>query len=172
MNTEVVEGKLAKTGETDISIIKARRTAFVARFIVLREGKRTRAHRVIELMEWDELTTVEELAARFRQAFLDNGDSMMPVDRDLRRSLAHSFRSLKFFVSEYAQRATSDFITALEDYGRSNELLFTEEEQPRSGGWRLPRELRKLKEEKESSGGILARQGKKSGKGQAADSRP
>ena len=32
--------------------IEARRTAFVARFIVLRESKRTKAHRVIEMMEW------------------------------------------------------------------------------------------------------------------------
>jgi hypothetical protein len=97
------------------------------------------------MMEWDDATTVEVLADRFRQAFLDNGDSMMPVDRDLRRALAHSFRSLKCFIQEYARRATNDFIEALEDYGRSNELLFTEQEQPRAGGWRLPNELRKLK---------------------------
>jgi hypothetical protein len=155
MNTEVVDVKLADIGETDASIIKARRTAFVARFIVLREGKRTKAHRVIEMMEWDDLTTVEELAARFRQAFVDNGDSMMPVDRDLRRSLAHSYRSLKFFISEYARRATRDFIGALEDYGQSNELLFCDEEQPRSGGWRLPHELRKLRAEKSTTPRIV-----------------
>ena len=76
---------------------------------------------------------------------------MMPVDRDLRRSVAHSYRSLKFFVMEYARRATLDFIGALEDYGRSNELLFTDEEQPRSGGWRIPHELRKLKEVKKNA---------------------
>ena len=164
MNTEVVDVKLADVGETDASIIKARRTAFVARFIVLREGKRTKAHRVIEMMEWDDLTTVEELSARFRQAFLDNGDSMMPVDRDLRRSLAHSYRSLKFFIAEYAQRATTDFISALEDYGLSNELLFTDDEQPRSGGWRLPHELRKLKADKEVAQALLPK-GKKGSRG-------
>jgi hypothetical protein len=146
METQVVELNLANPSEVDKSIIRARRAAFVARFIVLREGKRTRAHRVIEMMEWGDLTSVEELAHRFRQAFLDNGDNMSPVDRDLRRSLAHSYRSLKFFVSEYSHRATVDFIGALEDYGRSNELLFGAEEQPRSGGWRLPHELRKIKE--------------------------
>jgi hypothetical protein len=124
------------------------------------------------MMEWDDLTTVEELSARFRQAFLDNGDSMMPVDRDLRRSLAHSFRSLKFFVSEYAARATVDFIAALEDYGRSNELLFTEDEQPRSGGWRLPRELRRLKLESETPSGVITKHNKKGIKEQSADSRP
>jgi hypothetical protein len=96
-------------------------------------------------MEWGELTTVEELAGRFRAAFVENGDNMVPVDRDLRRALAHSFRSLKFFVEEYAVRATLNFIDALEDYERSNELLFVAEDQPKPGGWRLPTELRKLK---------------------------
>jgi hypothetical protein len=145
MESDVKANPRDPIGPKERDIIRARRTAFVARFIVLREGKRTRAHRAIEMMEWDDATTVEVLAERFRQAFLDNGDSMMPVDRDLRRALAHSFRSLKCFIQEYARRATNDFIEALEDYGRSNELLFTEEEQPRAGGWRLPNELRKLK---------------------------
>lgn len=149
METEVIEVNVGEVQESDKEIIRARRTAFVARFIVLREGKRTKAHRTIELMEWEDLTTVEELAGRFRQAFVDNGDVMMPVDRDLRRSLAHSYRSLKFFIKEYARRATLSFISALEDYGYSNELLFSDEEQPRSGGWRLPHELKKIKAERE-----------------------
>jgi hypothetical protein len=167
METHVVELNLANPSEVDKSIIRARRAAFVARFIVLREGKRTRAHRILEMMEWDDLTSVEELAQRFRQAFLDNGDNMAPVDRDLRRSLAHSYRSLKFFISEYAHRATVDFIGALEDYGRSNELLFVADEQPRSGGWRLPRELRKIKEKASAEAEIPARRAaKKSSRGQ------
>ncbi len=145
METEVVEIDLTSRDGLEKAIIRARRTAFVARFIVLRESKRTRAHRVIELMEWGELTTVEELAGRFRAAFVENGDNMVPVDRDLRRALAHSFRSLKFFVEQYAVRATLNFIDALEDYERSNELLFVAEDQPKPGGWRLPTELRKLK---------------------------
>jgi hypothetical protein len=158
-----VEISVGEVNLTKEEVIRARRTAFVARFIVLREGKRTRAHRAIESMEWDDLTTVEELAQRFRQAFLDNGDSMMPVDRDLRRSLAHSYRSLKFFVKEYSRRATRDFVTALEDYGFSNQLLFADEEQPRSGGWRLPRDIRRGKVE----GAVKAQQGL-SGRGKVA----
>ena len=126
-------------------IIRARRTAFVARFIVLREGKRTRSHRVIEQMEWDDLTTVEELLERFRQAFVENGDSMMPVERDLRRALSHSSRSLTYFVAEYSARATVNFIDALRDYERSNELLFGNEDFPKPGGWMLPRELLRMK---------------------------
>ena len=45
------------TGEVEQALVRARRTAFVARFIVLRESKRTRAHRVIETMEWADQTT-------------------------------------------------------------------------------------------------------------------
>jgi hypothetical protein len=124
---------------------RARRTAFVARFIVLRESKRTRAHRVIEMMDWDDQTTAEELAERFRQVFRQNGDNMMPVERDIRRALAHSSRSLNYFVKEYNSRATLSFIDSLFDYERSNTLLFGADEQPKPGGWRLPKELLKEK---------------------------
>ena len=147
MKTEVLETNLSSPRELDRAIILARRTAFVARFIVLREAKRTKAHRVIEMMDWDDLTTVEELAHRFRSAFEQNGDNMFPVDRDLRRAMAHSFRSIKYFVSEYATRATTDFVEALIDYERSNELLFSDDDAPKPGGWRLPREIQRLKEE-------------------------
>ncbi len=146
MESEVNTGSGPELSDNEKKIVRARRTAFVARFIVLREGKRTRAHRTIEMMEWEDSTTVEELAERFRNAFISNGDAMMPVDRDIRRALAHSYRSLKCFIQEYAGRATLDFLGALDDYGRSNELLFTDEDQPRSGGWRLPAELRKARE--------------------------
>ncbi|MCO6431850.1 MAG: hypothetical protein J5J00_13405 [Deltaproteobacteria bacterium] len=131
--------------ESDKALIRARRTAFVARFIVLREGKRTRAHRVIEMMSWEDLTTAEELCEQFRQVFVKNGDNMQPVERDLRRALAHASRSLNYFISEYSSRATSNFIDSLVDYERSNSLLFGADEQPKPGGWRLPRELMKMK---------------------------
>ena len=139
-NGGVVPGEHEK-----IALVRARRTAFVARFIVLRESKRTKAHRVIELMEWDDYSTCEELCQKFRQVFVDNGDNMMPVDRDLRRALAHSMRSLNHFIAEYAQRATLNFIEALIDYERSNSLLFGSDEHPKPGGWRLPKELIKIK---------------------------
>lgn len=148
MKTEVLETNLSSPQELDRAIIRARRTAFVARFIVLREGKRTKAHRVIEMMEWDNLTTVEELADRFRKTFVENGDNMFPVDRDLRRAVAHSFRSIKFFVTEYATRATKNFVEALVDYERSNELLFSDDDAPKPGGWRLPKEIQRLKDER------------------------
>ncbi len=129
--------------ESDPGVIRARRTAFIARFIVLRESKRSRAHRRIEELAWDDTTSAEELSATIRQIFIDNGDNMGPVDRDLRRALGHSKRSLNFFISEYSTRATMNFIDALFDYERSNTLLFGNEDQPKPGGWRLPKELRK-----------------------------
>jgi hypothetical protein len=119
----------------------ALRTAFVARFIVLREARRTRAHRTIEAMSWAKEATAEELYGKFRQAFIDNGDKMQPVDRDLRRAFDHARRSVDYFVKHYVERSTTTFRDALADYERSNQLLFGEEnddaEQPRAGGWRL-----------------------------------
>lgn len=130
---------------SDSDRVRARRTAFVARFIVLREAKRTRAHRAIEFLEWSADSTAEELAERFRQIFIENGDNMMPVERDIRRALGHSSRSLNHFIQEYARRATSSFIEALFDYERSNTLLFGNDEYPKPGGWRMPQELVKAK---------------------------
>lgn len=128
------------------NLIKAKRAAFLARFIVLRESKRSRAHRNIELLEWDDCTTAEDLAFRFREEFQNNGDLMTSVDRDLRRALNHSRKTIHFFINEYSRRATTNFIEALADYELSISLLFGEDdEQPKTGGWRLPVELRKLK---------------------------
>lgn len=127
----------------DKMLVSARRTAFVSRFIVLRESKKTKAHRVIEKMTWSDDTTAEELAMMFWQAFINNGDNIEPVDRDIRRALGHSKRSLNYFVVEYAKRSTLNFIDALWDYEKSNTLLFGEDENPRTGGWRLPSEIKK-----------------------------
>jgi len=131
--------------EAERASLRARRTAFVARFIVLREAKRSRAHRVIEMMTWPDLMSAEELHDVFRRAFVENGDNMTPVDRDLRRALAHASRSLNHFISEYATRATTSFIESLFDYERSNTLLFGDDDSPKPGGWRLPQELTKLR---------------------------
>lgn len=135
----------ALSPETERALRRARRTAFVARFIVLREAKRTKSHRTIETMEWDDSTSAEDLYERFRQVFLQNGDNMLPVDRDLRRAMAHASRSLHYFVREYQDRCTNNFIDALFDYERSNHLLFGDDEQPKPGGWRLAQELARAK---------------------------
>lgn len=117
------------------------RTAFVARFIVLREGKRTKAHRKIERMRWHPPTSARELALAFKLVFLENGDKAEPVDRDIRRALVHAERSHRFFSGEYAKRATETFVDALYDYERSNILLFGSPAGGRPGGWRLAKEL-------------------------------
>jgi hypothetical protein len=144
METRVIEVESLELGELERRLVRARRTAFVARFIVLRESKRSRAHRVIEGMCWDDITTVEELAQRFREAFLENGDLMPSVDRDLRRAMAHTHRPLRYLVDEYSKRATRSFLDALEDYSRSNTILFASDDvsHPPFGGWRLPSEVK------------------------------
>ncbi len=121
----------------------ALRTAFVSRFIVLREGRRSRAHRMIESMSWAPEMTAEELADQFRQAFIDNGDKLQPVERDIRRALEHAHCSVDHFIDQYLGRATFSFREALEDYERSNRLLFGDdpEDVPRSGGWRLAEQM-------------------------------
>jgi hypothetical protein len=144
--SEVLKNVDDLSGHQSDALVKARRTAFVSRFIVLREAKRSRAHRTIELMEWEDDIPAEKLAERFRQVFVDNGDNMGPVDRDLRRAMAHSMRSLHYFIHEYSSRATASFVEALFDYERSNKLLFGDDEQPKLGGWRLPSELARARQ--------------------------
>ncbi|OVE80246.1 hypothetical protein BVY02_00850 [bacterium J17] len=78
----------------------------------------------------------------FREAFVENGDKLEPVDRDLRRAYEHAQTSVEHFVDQYTERATLSFEEALNDYERSNRLLFgdDDEDAPRKGGWRLPSE--------------------------------
>jgi hypothetical protein len=117
----------------------ALRTAFVSRFIVLREGRRSRAHRTIEELKWDNTTTAKDLYKVFLQAFIDNGDKLEPVKRDLDRAFSHAERSVDYFVDQYYERANCSFVEALLDYQKSNTLLFGDdvEDIPRSGGWRF-----------------------------------
>jgi hypothetical protein len=131
-------GKLESSPEL---LCAARRTAFVSRFIVLREGRRSRAHREIEELVWEANTTAEELHKLFRQCFINNGDKLTPVDRDLNRALEHAETSATFFLDQYVDRMTLSFHEALLDYERSNCLLFGDDSgsnAPRKGGWRLP----------------------------------
>lgn len=123
----------------------AERTAFVARFIVLREGRSSRAHRRIEALEWTVNASVDDVYVLFREAFVANGDRMSGVDKDLNRALDHARRSSQHFVDPYLERATTTFFDALKDYMRSNELLFGAdmEEVPRSGGWKMPKPEKK-----------------------------
>ena len=149
---------------------RARRTAFISRFIVLREGKKSKAHRQIESLEWTDSTSTEELVANLREIFASYGDSLASIDRDLRRAKAHADRlnpyhgtegkpdtyeshfSLWPLIEEYNKRSCTTFVDALFDYERSNKLLFGDEnDQPKLGGWRLPRELIRSKQVSKTS---------------------
>ena len=120
--------------------LAAMRTAFVARFIVLREGRRTKAHRALEQLRWSDSTTIEELYNLVRTAFVENGDKMTPVDRDLRRAMEHARCSAEYFAEQYVTRNILSFEQALADYHKSNLLLFGDEDsfKPRCGGWKIP----------------------------------
>ena len=154
---------------------RARRTAFISRFIVLREGKKSKAHREIELLEWCDSSRTEDLLEQIYKIFQKFGDNLAIVDRDLGRALAHADRlnplksgdskdtfeshfSLWPLIEEYNKRACTTFIDALFDYERSNKLLFGEDgDQPKLGGWRLPRELLRSKQTlKDSSAPALS----------------
>ncbi len=118
----------------------ALRTAFVSRFILLRESRRSRAHRLIEAMSWDDSASAEDLYDLFRSAFLQNGDKLEPVDRDLKRALSHAYCSIEHFMGQYVSRSTTTFMDALEDYKKSNKLLFGDDvdKEIKSVGWRVP----------------------------------
>jgi len=96
---------------------------------------------LIEQLSWGPESTVQDIYRDIRGAFLKNGDKLGPVDRDLRRALEHAQRSVDHFIGQYCERATLSFREALQDYLKSNQLLFGEDasgpEVPRSGGWRL-----------------------------------
>jgi hypothetical protein len=130
-------GSIVRTPDDNKRAI-ALRTAFLARFIVLREGRRSRAHRLIEDLAWNENSTAYEVAELIRQSFIKNGDKLGPVERDIRRALQHAECSARYFADQYSERSTKSFREALVDYQRSNKMLFGEDpdEVPRKGGWR------------------------------------
>lgn len=126
-----------KPKHTEDELRIAKRTAFVARFIVLREGRRTKAHRMIEEMTWSEDSDAEALANMFRAAFLMNGDKVKRFEKDLKKALDHAEYSSRYHVDHYIERACLSFREAIEDYHRTNSLLFEEDspDKPKSGGW-------------------------------------
>ena len=121
-----------------LELIQARRTAFIARFIVLRESKRSRAHGEIELLTWQAETTAEELAAIMASIFKSHKEDMKSANRDIKRALSHASRSMSHFVAEYVKRSNESFAEALSDYNRSNLLLFGDEKNEDLHGWSSP----------------------------------
>lgn len=128
--------------EDNLKLIQARRTAFVARFIVLRELRRAKAHRTIEVMEWEAHTTAEELYEKFYKAFQESKDNLSQAKSDLKKAMEHVQNSFYHFVNEYSQRATLNFVAALQDFDYSNKLLFGDD-LPKNVAWRNPQEIQK-----------------------------
>ena len=124
--------------------ISAIRTAFVAKFILLRESKRSKAHRAIEKLCWDKDASAKDLYNQIREEFIKNGDKLLTVDKDLDRALLHAEGSANYFLSQYLSRECLSFKQALLDYERSNELLFGTSECPNNKrkGWKLSTEIK------------------------------
>ena len=115
---------------------RAQRTAFLASFIVIREAKRSRAHRKIELMSWSDDATAWDIAQQLGKIFQDNGDKVSSIERDLNRALLHAEKLPLTLYQEYSQRAVCSFVEALKDYETSNSLLFSaQDEGPKLVGW-------------------------------------
>ena len=119
----------------------ALRTAFVSRFIVLREEKKSRAHRAIEKLEWSKEETASGLFTRFKEIFDSCKDDETHAERDLVKALEHAERSVDHFMEQYLGRATQSFADALRDHKRSNELLFGSGVSYVSSpiGWKVPK---------------------------------
>ena len=123
------------------TLCRAKRTAFVTRFIVLREKRRSRAHRLIEHLSWDQYSSAEEVAVMIRSVFKNSGESARSYEPDIRKALNYAKGLYFYFVPQYAERATNCFLDALVDYERSKDLLFSREESPDCLGWRMPAEI-------------------------------
>ena len=123
--------------------LSAIRTAFVAKFILLRESKRSKAHRSIEKLSWQKNTSAKDLYNQFRAEFVRNGDKIVTVEKDLDRALLHAEDSANYFLGQYLSRECLSFKEALLDYERSNELLFGSSVCPNNKrkGWKLSTEI-------------------------------
>ncbi len=124
--------------------ISAIRTAFIAKFILLRESKRSKAHRSIEKLSWDKNASAKDLYNQFRAEFVRNGDKLLTVEKDLDRALMHAEGSANYFLKQYLSRECLSFKQALLDYERSNELLFGSSVCPNNKrkGWKLSTEIK------------------------------
>ncbi len=129
---------------SDKEVASAIRTAFVAKFILLRESKRSKAHRTIEKLSWLENTSVKDLHTIIRNEFIRNGDKLIAVDKDLDRALMYAKASANYFLSQYLSRECLSFREALLDYERSNELLFGTPDCPENKrkGWKFSTEIK------------------------------
>ncbi|MBL7662865.1 hypothetical protein JNK13_08960 [bacterium] len=132
--------RLGADPQTEMARKIALRTAFVARFIILRENRKSKVNKAIEDLSWSLDATVDEIYRVIRKTLTEAGDRTQIVDRDLKRAKAYSERTVDYFIDQYLSRATTSFRDALADYQRSSELLGRDESiQKRSqrSGWRI-----------------------------------
>lgn len=121
-------------GISKLALIRARRTAFVSKLIILRENKISRAHSILERLHWDDTTTYWELFRVFYRV-LRLFEKPVNFKKDLDRAREHAKNLSPTFVREYANRAGQSFLEALIDYEKSVYILFGAEYLRMLVGW-------------------------------------
>lgn len=106
-----------------LALIRARRTAFVSKFIILRENKISRSHAILERLHWDDTTTYYDLYRAFYK-ILRAFDKPLCFKKDLDKAKEHAKTLSPTFVREYANRSGQSFLEALIDYEKSVYILF------------------------------------------------
>lgn len=106
----------------------ALRNAFIARFIVLTNRRRSRANGLLKKLTWTEEVTAEQLAEIIKGIFVSANDFNETIEKDIAKSIEHANYSAIFFTEYYHQRSILSIKEAVEDYKRSNELLFGDRE--------------------------------------------
>ncbi|MCS6892954.1 MAG: hypothetical protein NZO16_00045 [Deltaproteobacteria bacterium] len=107
-------------------ILRARRTAFVSKFIILRENKVSRAHEIIEKLAWDDTDSHYTLAKAFEKIFNFFGEDKSYM-KDIEKALLSAKSLSAAFIKEYATRSGKCFLEALLDHERSIFILFGSE---------------------------------------------
>lgn len=121
-------------GIPKLALIRARRTAFVSKLIILRENKISRAHSILERLHWDDTTTYWELYKVFYRV-LRLFEKPVNFKRDLDQAREHAKNLSPTFVREYANRSGQSFLEALIDYEKSIYILFGAEYLRTLVGW-------------------------------------
>lgn len=120
--------------------VASTRAAFLSKFILLRENKKSKAHREIEKEFWGPEETAQDLYAKFLCIFEKYKDNK--AKEDLKASLKYAKTLIDYFVNQYSTRITLNFGDALRDYKRTHDLL--EENCLKPMGWKIPRNKSKF----------------------------
>lgn len=122
------------------AIIRAKRTAFVSKFIILREKKISQAHSIIERLLWNQKTDYQTLARVFKRIFKFFNDERT-YESDIKKASEYAKNLPTYFIKEYDTRSGTSFLQALLDYEKSVFILFGSDYLKNLLGWAPPSSL-------------------------------